>query len=173
VLLLLLLPPLCKMFLQASVYFCDSSDLSFTQQPKPDAQCRYRISYAEQSSSEGRLVQDVFTFPNSKSSVPVTFGCEASESGEIYKQKPDGILGLGNSKGAFHAQVGYITCYFGTAFCYIRMRGQRIWGNLYAEAGSIVTGVCYFSVQFGSFNLGQKPDGSLGLGGTGDFKAQV
>jgi hypothetical protein len=35
----------------------------------------------------------------------VTFGSEASESGQMYKQKPDGILRLGNSKGAFHVQV--------------------------------------------------------------------
>jgi hypothetical protein len=98
----------CK---QATVYFCDSSDLSFGQQPHPNAQCRYRISYAEQSSSEGRLVQDVFTFPASSTSVPVTFGCENSETGEIYKQKPDGILGMGNSPGAFHSQVrGFESC---------------------------------------------------------------
>jgi hypothetical protein len=42
--------------------------------------------------------------------VPVTFGCEASEAWEIYKQKPDGILGLGNSKGVLHAQVCNTTC---------------------------------------------------------------
>lgn len=90
-------------------------------------QCIYSISYAEQSSSEGRLVTDVFSFPGaadaagSSSSgsvvvspsggggggkVPVTFGCVNSESGEIFKQKPDGLVGMGNSPGAFHGQVG-------------------------------------------------------------------
>jgi hypothetical protein len=109
----------CRSCKQATVYFCDSSDLSFTQNPNPEAQCRYRISYAEQSSSEGRLVQDVFTFPSSSTSVPVTFGCEASETGEIYKQKPDGILGMGNSPGAFHSQVGSLRVLLVSAICFL------------------------------------------------------
>eukprot|EP00775_Hariotina_reticulata_P001974 gene1974-2297_t len=68
-------------------------------------QCSYSISYAEQSSSEGRLVKDVFTFPNNITKVGVTFGCVNSETGEIFRQKPDGLVGMGNSKAAFHSQV--------------------------------------------------------------------
>lgn len=93
--------------MQASVYFCDSSDPSFNQEASASGQCLYRISYAEQSSSEGKLVRDVFTFPNQRTRVPVAFGCEDGETGEIYKQRPDGILGMGNSPGAFHSQVGF------------------------------------------------------------------
>lgn len=93
------------LWLQSGVYFCDSTDTSFNHPDPNSGQCYYRISYAEQSSSEGKLVTDMFTFPNNITRVPVTFGCENGETGEIFKQKPDGILGMGFSPGAFHSQV--------------------------------------------------------------------
>ena len=68
-------------------------------------QCTYEIFYAEQSTSKGRLVRDVFTFPDHATAVPVTLGCESGETGEIYRQKADGILGMGNNPGTFHGEV--------------------------------------------------------------------
>lgn len=70
-------------------------------------QCVYEIFYAEQSTSKGKILQDVFTFPDNVTSVPVTLGCESGETGEIYRQKADGILGMGNSAATFHAEVRF------------------------------------------------------------------
>lgn len=51
---------------------------------------------AEQSSSAGLLVADQLHVGDG--SVEVVFGCETKETGEIYNQEADGILGLGNSE---------------------------------------------------------------------------
>jgi hypothetical protein len=51
------------------------------------------------------LVRDVFTFPDNVTKSHVTLGCEAGETGEIYRQKADGILGMGNNPGTFHGEV--------------------------------------------------------------------
>jgi hypothetical protein len=50
------------------------------------------------------------TSSNSSSSTSIAaidfvFGCENAESGEIYKQAVDGVLGMGNSRNAFPRQV--------------------------------------------------------------------
>jgi hypothetical protein len=39
--------------------------------------------------------------------VDVVFGCETKETGEIFNQEADGILGLGNSEVSMVNQVGY------------------------------------------------------------------
>ncbi|KAK9843713.1 hypothetical protein WJX81_003429 [Elliptochloris bilobata] len=59
-------------------------------------ECTYQRTYAEQSSSAGLLVADQLQVGNG--SVEVVFGCETKETGEIYNQEADGILGLGNSE---------------------------------------------------------------------------
>ena len=64
------------------------------------------VHAAEQSSSEGWLVQDKFAFPDKGSSIDIVFGCEAYETGEIYRQRADGILGMGNNENSFTRQVG-------------------------------------------------------------------
>lgn len=45
---------------------------------------------------------------NSSSSraVEVVFGCENMETGEIYKQRVDGVLGMGNNVNSLPRQVG-------------------------------------------------------------------
>lgn len=53
------------------------------------------MSAAEQSSSAGRLIQDEMQLLSG--GFPVVFGCETKETGEIYSQEADGIMGLGNS----------------------------------------------------------------------------
>lgn len=65
---------------------------------------------AEHSSSEGWLVLDKFSFPDGGIPIDVTFGCETRETGEIYKQAADGILGMGNNVNALHSQVGLGVC---------------------------------------------------------------
>lgn len=63
-------------------------------------------SPAERSSSEGWLVLDKFSFPDASAPVDVTFGCATRETGEIFRQEADGILGMGNNNNAMHSQVG-------------------------------------------------------------------
>lgn len=49
---------------------------------------------------------DRFHFPDGSTPVEVTFGCGMRETGEIYRQAADGILGMGNNANALHSQVG-------------------------------------------------------------------
>lgn len=71
--------------------------------------CRYTISYTEGSSVVGNIVQDHMWLlgtghasspadrkydSSNTSSVPVAFGCDDVESGEIFRQAVDGIAGL-------------------------------------------------------------------------------
>jgi hypothetical protein len=58
------------------------------------------------SSSEGWLVQDKLRFPDNGSSIDFVFGCENKETGAIFKQQVDGVLGMGNNENSFPRQVG-------------------------------------------------------------------
>jgi hypothetical protein len=58
------------------------------------------------SSSEGWLVQDKLQFPDNGSSIDFVFGCENKETGAIFKQQVDGVLGMGNNENSFPRQVG-------------------------------------------------------------------
>lgn len=60
-------------------------------------QCKYLRRYAEMSTSEGLLGVDLVSFGNISTLGPerLVFGCETAESGDIYEQKADGIMGLG------------------------------------------------------------------------------
>lgn len=50
-------------------------------------------------------MRDALAFPDGGPPIEVTFGCEMRESGEIYAQAADGILGLGNNANALHSQA--------------------------------------------------------------------
>ncbi len=63
---------------------------------------------AEQSSSAGLLVSDQLQLRDG--AVEVVFGCETKETGEIYNQEADGILGLGNSEVSLVNQVCHPDC---------------------------------------------------------------
>ncbi|CAN6721681.1 unnamed protein product [Malus baccata var. baccata] len=85
-------------------------DLSSTYQPvkcnincncdKKEAQCTYERRYAEMSSSSGVLGEDIFSFGNESVLVPqrAVFGCENIETGDLYRQRADGIIGLGRGQ---------------------------------------------------------------------------
>ena len=68
---------------------------------------------AEQSSSAGLLVGDQLQLRDG--GVDVVFGCETKETGEIYNQEADGILGLGNSEVSMVNQVccSHLPCMLG------------------------------------------------------------
>ncbi|EEF52314.1 Aspartic proteinase nepenthesin-1 precursor, putative [Ricinus communis] len=60
-------------------------------------QCTYERRYAEMSSSSGLLAEDVLSFGNESELTPqrAIFGCETVETGELFSQRADGIMGLG------------------------------------------------------------------------------
>ncbi|CAN1191218.1 Aspartic proteinase 36 [Linum perenne] len=59
--------------------------------------CVYERQYAEMSTSSGVLGWDLLSFGNESGLQPhrAVFGCENLETGEIYSQHADGIMGLG------------------------------------------------------------------------------
>ncbi|KAI4389876.1 hypothetical protein MLD38_002050 [Melastoma candidum] len=85
-------------------------DLSNTYQPvrcnagchcdAQGKQCTYQRRYAEMSSSSGVLGTDIISFGNSSELSPqhAMFGCETAESGDLYSQRADGIMGLGRGQ---------------------------------------------------------------------------
>ncbi|KAK6939687.1 Xylanase inhibitor, C-terminal [Dillenia turbinata] len=85
-------------------------DLSSTYQPvkcnlacdcdTEKNQCTYERRYAEMSSSSGVLGEDLISFGNKSELVPqrAVFGCENMETGDLYSQHADGIMGLGRGR---------------------------------------------------------------------------
>lgn len=60
-------------------------------------QCIYERQYAEKSSSSGVLGEDIISFGNQSDLPPQrgVFGCENKETGDLFSQHADGIMGLG------------------------------------------------------------------------------
>eukprot|EP00878_Enallax_costatus_P039744 GHUV01045636.1.p1 GENE.GHUV01045636.1~~GHUV01045636.1.p1 ORF type:complete len:526 (+),score=146.95 GHUV01045636.1:825-2402(+) len=79
---------------------CGSPGCSCVEQ-----KCYYSRHYAEMSSSEGWLVLDKLQFPDKGSSLDFVFGCENKETGAIYAQSVDGVLGMGNNMNSFPRQL--------------------------------------------------------------------
>lgn len=75
---------------------CDSSDC-LTEMCDKDHKCKYERMYAEMSSSKGSIGKDLLGFgPTSRlAPQPLVFGCETAETGDLYLQHADGIMGLG------------------------------------------------------------------------------
>ncbi|PON54240.1 Aspartic peptidase [Parasponia andersonii] len=67
---------------------------------KEGVQCTYERRYAEMSSSSGVLGEDVISFGNESELKPqhAVFGCENVETGDLYSQRADGIIGLGRGR---------------------------------------------------------------------------
>ncbi|XP_047316282.1 aspartic proteinase 36-like [Impatiens glandulifera] len=98
------------------------------------AQCTYERMYAELSSSSGVLGKDTISFGNESELVPqrVVFGCENVETGDLYSQKADGIMGLGRGDLSIVDQLvkkGVINDSF--SLCY---------GGMDIEGGAMVLG---------------------------------
>ncbi len=53
----------------------------------------------------GLQVEDAMSLHDGGGGARVVFGCEGRETGEIYRQKADGLLGLGNSEASVVNQV--------------------------------------------------------------------
>ncbi|KAL0913497.1 hypothetical protein M5K25_016962 [Dendrobium thyrsiflorum] len=65
-----------------------------------DKQCTYERQYAEMSSSSGVLGEDLVSFGIESDLEPqrAVFGCETSETGDLFNQHADGIMGLGRGQ---------------------------------------------------------------------------
>ncbi|OAY65241.1 Aspartic proteinase-like protein 2 [Ananas comosus] len=63
-------------------------------------QCTYERQYAEMSSSSGVLGEDIISFGKESALEPqrAIFGCENSETGDLFTQHADGIIGLGRGQ---------------------------------------------------------------------------
>ncbi|KAM3365013.1 hypothetical protein ACQJBY_015019 [Aegilops geniculata] len=64
------------------------------------SQCTYERQYAEMSSSSGVLGEDIVSFGTESELKPqrAVFGCENSETGDLFSQHADGIMGLGRGQ---------------------------------------------------------------------------
>ncbi|KAG2311625.1 hypothetical protein Bca4012_026084 [Brassica carinata] len=97
-------------------------------------QCVYEREYAEHSSSKGVLGEDLISFGNESQLTPhrAVFGCETVETGDLYSQRADGIIGLGQGDLSLVDQLvdkGLISNSF--ALCY---------GGMDIGGGSMVLG---------------------------------
>jgi hypothetical protein len=98
----------------------------------------------------------MYRFPNQEHDpVPVVFGCEDSETGEIYKQQADGLLGISKASTAFHRQLvaaGAVEDVFSLCFGYPK-GGALSFGEQWVAAetaveGWVAAGSCSRGVDF-------------------------
>mmetsp|Transcript_3533 Transcript_3533/g.7973 ORF Transcript_3533/g.7973 Transcript_3533/m.7973 type:complete len:539 (+) Transcript_3533:263-1879(+) len=66
--------------------------------------CSYSRKYQEQSSSKGLLLTDTLSL-NQVGHFPFGFGCETEETGQIYSQQADGVVGFGNNPSSIVNQL--------------------------------------------------------------------
>ncbi|KAM0067992.1 putative nepenthesin [Helianthus debilis subsp. tardiflorus] len=106
-------------------------------------QCTYAREYAEMSSSSGVLGEDIISFGDQSDISPqrATFGCENSESGELYTQRADGILGLGRGDLSLVDQLFHRAMIHDSfSLCYGGMDvggGAMVLGGLIAPSGTV------------------------------------
>ncbi|MBA0643383.1 hypothetical protein Goklo_027681 [Gossypium klotzschianum] len=112
---------------------------------KSMVQCIYERQYAEMSSSRGVLGEDILSFGNQSELVPqrAVFGCENAETGDLYSQRADGIMGLGRGDLSVVDQLvekGVISDSF--SLCYGGMDiggGAMVLGGIYAPSDMVFT----------------------------------
>ncbi|XP_027360669.1 probable aspartic protease At2g35615 [Abrus precatorius] len=106
-------------------------------------QCMYERRYAEKSTSIGVLGEDVVSFGNHSELSPqrAVFGCENVETGDIYRQRADGIMGLGRGDLSIMDQLvekkvisdSFSLCYGGMGVG----GGAMVLGGISAPAGMV------------------------------------
>ncbi|XP_018680544.2 aspartic proteinase 36-like [Musa acuminata AAA Group] len=119
-------------------------DLSSTYEPvkcnddctcdKEQKQCVYESQYTEMSSSSGVLGEDLISFGKESELKPqrAVFGCANSETGNLFNQHADGIIGLGRGELSIMDQLadkGVVTDSF--SLCY---------GGMDVDGGAMVLG---------------------------------
>lgn len=131
----------------------------------PENLCMYSRTYAEQSSSAGVLVEDKMQLGDG--GMDVVFGCETKETGEIFNQEADGIMGLGNSEVSVVNQLagqGVINDVFSLCFGSVAGDGALLLGevdltsyNVELEFTPLLTSAAYphyYSVQLMGITVG-------------------
>lgn len=112
---------------------CDANNCP-GRQCGPDQVCAYSRHYAEDSTSAGIIASDLATF-GEFSSIPPTrilFGCETSETGDLYTQRADGIIGMGKGQlGIMNQLVGMGATEDQFSLCY---------GGMERGGGSMIMG---------------------------------
>ncbi|KAI3915608.1 hypothetical protein MKX01_015433 [Papaver californicum] len=91
--------PICEILHSLEDHKCD----------KPTDHCDYEVEYADQGSSQGLLVKDVFPLRRSNGSLVgprLFFGCGFDQEGSSGTSSPtDGVLGLGRGKSSIVSQL--------------------------------------------------------------------
>ncbi|XP_059659326.1 aspartic proteinase 36-like [Cornus florida] len=131
-------------------------------------QCVYERQYAEMSSSSGVLGEDVISFGNQSELRPqrAVFGCENVETGDIYSQHADGIMGLGRGDLSVVDQLvekGVISDSF--SLCYGGMHvggGAMVLGELSPPADMVFTHSDplrspYYNIELKAIHVAGKP----------------
>lgn len=131
-------------------------------------QCTYERRYAEMSSSSGVLGNDIVSFGNESQLAPqhVVFGCENVETGDIYSQHADGIMGLGRGQLSIVDQLvekGVIGNSF--SLCYGGMDlggGAMVLGGISSPADMIFTRSDpyrspYYNIELQEIHVDGKP----------------
>ncbi|XP_023754331.1 aspartic proteinase 36 [Lactuca sativa] len=110
---------------------------------KDKKQCVYENVYAEFSTSSGVLGEDIISFGNESEVSPqrAIFGCENVETGDLYSQHADGIIGLGRGYPSLVDQLvdrGVISDSF--SLCYGGMDivgGAMVLGDISPPSGMV------------------------------------
>ncbi|PKA59883.1 Aspartic proteinase-like protein 2 [Apostasia shenzhenica] len=110
---------------------------------KKKLQCTYERKYAEMSSSSGVLGEDTISFGkySDLKAQRLVFGCENSETGDLFSQHADGIMGLGRGHLSIIDQLvnkgaignSFSLCYGGMDFG----GGSMILGEISPPSGTV------------------------------------
>ncbi|GJP48118.1 hypothetical protein CLOM_g7396 [Closterium sp. NIES-68] len=163
---------------------CQSEQCPYHDCQDNSDECSYDRHYAENSSSSGLIVSDVVTFGNASTLPParILFGCELGETGDIYTQKADGIMGMGRGELGIVSQLStgagkvmeeqFSLCYGGSD----GGGGAMIMGAIEPPAGMKFTRLdmqgssTYYNVILNTIKVDGKPlplDASVFRGGYG------
>ncbi|KAG0617623.1 hypothetical protein M758_4G003500 [Ceratodon purpureus] len=122
---------------------CRSSDCITGMCDAKSHQCKYDRMYAEMSSSKGVLGKDLVGFGSTSRLQPrsLLFGCETAETGDLYLQHADGIMGLGRGPLSIVDQlVGSGAIEDAFSLCYGGMDeggGSMVLGAIPTPAGTV------------------------------------
>ncbi|KAH0726784.1 aspartic proteinase-like protein 2 isoform X2 [Solanum tuberosum] len=131
-------------------------------------QCIYERRYAEMSSSFGLLGEDVISFGNLSELGPqrAVFGCEIAETGDLYSQRADGIMGLGRGDVSIVDQlVGKHVISDSFSLCYGGMDfggGAMVLGGIKPPAHMVFTKSYfgrspYYNIELKEIHVAGKP----------------
>ncbi|KAH7523701.1 hypothetical protein FEM48_Zijuj06G0039700 [Ziziphus jujuba var. spinosa] len=131
-------------------------------------QCTYERRYAEMSSSSGVLGEDIVSFGNESELVPqrAVFGCETLETGDLYSQRADGIMGLGRGRLSVMDQLvdkrviddSFSLCYGGMGSGGAMVLGAipfpLVW---YLPIQTHFAGIPYYNIELKEIHVAGKP----------------